>query len=43
MKDICSKCKIKELCDELPDDLSCDDVKRIYEQDELELPAESET
>ena len=40
MKDICSKCKIKELCDELPDDLSCDDVKKIAELDQSEPPKE---
>lgn len=29
MKDPCCKCKIRKLCNKLPEDLSCEDVMRL--------------
>lgn len=30
MKDPCAKCKIKKFCREQPEDLSCEDVMKIW-------------
>ena len=30
MKDPCAKCKIKKFCCEQPEDLSCEDIKKIW-------------
>ena len=32
----CAKCEYKEVCDSLPDDLTCEEVIRVYEDGILE-------